>query len=59
MKKTPLYPLSFFVKSGGIATAFWSPCLPLLAVTVSKHYLPRCLRSTVTCGRGKTPNIVT
>jgi len=31
--------------------------LPLLAVIVSPHYLPRCLRSTVTCG--KTPTIST
>ena len=27
--------------------------------SVPKQYLPRCLRSTVTCGRGKTPNIAT
>ena len=31
--------------------------LPLSAVTVSLHYLPRCLCSTVTCG--KTPTTVT
>jgi len=47
-----------FERSGGNATAFRRPCLPLPAITVSKHYLPRCLRSTVTCGRGKMPNIV-
>jgi len=29
--------------------------LPLTAVTVSLHYLPRCLRSIVTCG--KTPTV--
>jgi len=39
------------------ATALRRPCLPLSAVTVSLHYLPRCLRSRVTCD--KTPNIVT
>jgi len=33
------------------------PCLPLSAVTVSLHYLPRCLRSRATCD--KTPNIGT
>jgi len=33
------------------------PCLPLSAVTVSLHYLPRCLHSTVTYS--KMPNIVT
>jgi len=44
-----------FERSGGNATAFRRPCLPLSAVTVSKHYLPKCLHSTVTCGRGKTP----
>jgi len=31
--------------------------LPLSAVTVSKHYLPWCLRSIVACGR--TPTTVT
>jgi len=31
--------------------------LPLSAVTVTLHYLTRCLRSTVTCN--KTPTIVT
>ena len=41
----------------GNVTALRRPCLPLSAVTVSLHYLPRCLRSTVTCD--KTPNIVT
>jgi len=30
--------------------------LPLSAVTVSKHYLPGCLRSIVACG--KTPTTV-
>jgi len=30
--------------------------LPLLAVAVSLHYLPRCLHLIVTCG--KTPNTV-
>jgi len=30
---------------------------PLSAVTVSLHYLPRCLHSTVTCG--KTPTTTT
>jgi len=30
--------------------------LPLAAVTVSKHYLPGCPRSIVTCG--KTPTTV-
>jgi len=38
------------------ATAFRRPCLPLSAVTVSLPYLPRCLRSRVTCD--KTPNII-
>jgi len=32
-------------------------CFQLSAVTFSIHYLPRCLRSIVTCD--KTPNIVT
>jgi len=31
--------------------------LPLSAVSVSLHYLPRCLRSIATCG--KTPTTVT
>ena len=28
---------------------------PLSAVTVWLHYLPRCVRSIVTCGKSKTP----
>jgi len=39
------------------ATALRRPCLPLSAVTVLLHYLPRCLRSRVTCD--KMPNFVT
>jgi len=39
------------------ATALRRPYMPLSAVTVSLHYLKRCLRSRVTCD--KTPNIVT
>jgi len=42
---------------GGNIPDLWPPCLPLSAVTVSLHYLPRCLRSKVTSG--KTPTIVT
>jgi len=57
MKKTPPAPLSPFCKVRGNDSVLRRPCLPLSTVTVSLHYLPRCLRSTVTCG--KTPNIVT
>jgi len=46
-----------FVGLGGRFPVLWHPCLPLSAVTVSLHYLPRCLSSAVTWG--KTPNIVT
>jgi len=42
---------------GGSASALRRLCLPLSAVTISLHYLPRCLRTKVTCG--KTPNIMT
>ena len=42
---------------GGNASAIRRPCLPLSAVTISLHYLPICLHSSVTCG--KTPHIVT
>jgi len=59
MKKTPYPSCPSFERLGGNATAFQCPCLALLAVTDSKHYLPRCLRSTVTCGHGQMPNIVT
>ena len=52
---TPVVP---HLKGQGFnATAVRRPCLPLSAVTVLLHYLPRCLRSRVTCD--KTPNIVT
>jgi len=41
----------------GNGPTLWHLYLSLSAVTASIHYLPRCLRSTVSCG--KTPNIVT
>ena len=46
-----------FKSQGGNTTALRRPCLPLSAITASLHYLPRCLRSRVTCD--KTPNVVT
>jgi len=43
MKQTPLPPLSLFWQvRGGNVTALRRPCLPLSAVTISLHYLPRC-----------------
>jgi len=46
-----------FLKDQGAMPPLSGPCLPLSAVTVSLHYLPRSLRSTVACG--KTPTNVT
>jgi len=57
MKKTPPHRCPPFERSGVNASALRHPCLPLSAVTLSLNYLPRCLRSAVTCG--KTLNIVT
>jgi len=57
MKKTPLPTLFLFWNVRGQCQRSPGPCISLSAVIVSLHYLPRCLRSTVTCG--KPPNIVT
>ena len=59
VKKTPLPLLSLFWQVRWQATAFRRPCLPLSAVTVSKHYVLRCLRSTVSCRGSETHDIVT
>jgi len=40
-----------YERSGGNATPIRCPCIPLSAVICSLHYLPRCLPSTVTCGK--------
>jgi len=50
VKKTPPTRLPLW-KVRGQLPAFWRPCLPLSTVTVSLHYLPRSLRSTITCGK--------
>jgi len=56
--KRHLCPVIPRLKGQGFnATALRRPCLPLSAVTVLLHYLPRCLRSRVTCD--KMPNFVT
>jgi len=52
--KNTFAPVVPRVKGQGFnATALRRPYLPLSAVTVSLRYLPRCLRSRVTCD--KTP----
>jgi len=53
----PALVVPILKSQGGSASALRRPCLPLSAVTISLHYLPRCLRTKVTCG--KTPNIMT
>jgi len=53
MKKTPPPRCPLLKGQGGNVPALRRLCIPLSAVTVSLHYLPRYLRSTVTCG--KTP----
>ena len=58
MKKTPPPRCSPFERAGGNAPALRRPCLPLSALTVSPHYLPRWLCSTVTSGKN-TLTIVT
>jgi len=58
MKKNTFVPVVPLLKGqGGNATALRRPCIPLSAVIISLHHLPRCLRSTDT--GGKPPNIVT
>jgi len=51
MRKTTLHRCPHIESQGGNSPTLWRPCLPLSAVTVSLHYLPRCLRSTVTCAK--------
>jgi len=52
MKKNTFDSVVPLLKGQGVnASALRLPCLSLSAVTISLHYLPRCLRLTVTCGK--------
>jgi len=52
LSKRHIFPFVPLLKGqAGKVSLLRRPCLPLSAVTVSLHYLPRYLPSTVTCGK--------
>jgi len=58
MKKNTFDSVVPLLKGQGVnASALRLPCLSLSAVTISLHYLPRCLRLTVTCGKMPNKNL--